>query len=51
MTDKKIKVNVTTSIELQVWKLAKKKKISWNKALTEGIKSLAKKIPNKVKNA
>lgn len=39
----KAKVNVTTSIDLKVWKLAKKKKIGWREALTEGINLLAKK--------
>lgn len=41
--EKTIKVNVTTSVELSLHKLAKKKKIAWNDALAEGIKLLAKK--------
>ncbi len=38
-----VKVNVTASIELKIWELAKKKKISWSKALTKGIELLSKK--------
>lgn len=47
MTKEKVKVNVTTSIELEVYQLAKKKGIKWNDALTKGIKLLAKKKEDK----
>ena len=41
------KINVATSIPQDVWELAKKNEIAWNKALILGIEILTKKKEKK----